>query len=93
MGFSAGGGKALICPGRYPDKFTSAFATASVSSLATRYATIDTDSNPSDRPTIRTRMGNSLTHGATAGTVSYHPAGFPSENGSIENQEAYDARD
>ncbi|MDR2540297.1 MAG: S9 family peptidase [Candidatus Peribacteria bacterium] len=55
MGASGGGGRALVCAGRYPDFFTSVYAAASVSSL-TRWYTIET--NPqinSDRDTMRRR--------------------------------------
>ncbi|MDR0860412.1 MAG: hypothetical protein LBO09_05600 [Candidatus Peribacteria bacterium] len=55
MGASGGGGRALVCAGRYPDMFSSVYASASVSSLTKRY-TIET--NPqinSDRDAMRIR--------------------------------------
>lgn len=88
LGYSAGGGKALLCSGKYPDYFTSVYATASVANLARWYETVNTTSYPADRPAMRERTGNSV----NPGIVTYHPAGFPSVGGSIENQEAYDAR-
>ena len=83
MGLSAAWGKALLCPGRYPDKFTSIFATAAVSSFTKWY-----EMNTGYQPPIRTRMGNSLSP-----WITFHPTGFPSVWGSIMNQEVYDSRD
>lgn len=85
FGFSAGGGKALLCTGRYPDYFTSAFGTASVANMTDWYAL---DASSLYRASIRERVGNSVSSG-----THYQPGGWASVNGSVENQQAYTARD
>jgi len=84
MGFSAAGGKATVCSGRYPDYFTSVYATGGVVNLTRWYETA-----PADRPEMRIRTGNSV----DPGVITYHPAGYSSVDGSVENQEAYSARE
>ena len=85
-GFSAGGGKSLLCSGKYPDLFTTAWSINGVLNLTRWYET--TASHPTDRAEMRERTGNSV-----GGGIEYHPAGFSPVSGSIENQEAYDSRD
>ena len=86
MGYSAAGGKATVCSGRYPDYFTSIYATAGLINITKWYATAIT---PTDPPSCRERVGNSV----NPGVVEYHPAGFPPVDDSIENHEAYVARE
>ena len=83
-GFSAGSGKATVCSGRYPDFFTSISGLNGVNNITRWYETATT---ASDRPEMRERTGNSV-----SAQTEYHPQGYPSVSGSIENQEAYDAR-
>ena len=83
LGASGGGGRALICTGRYPDLFTSIFASVPTANLTRWY---DTATVENDRTLMRTRTGENL-------GVTFHPPGFSSVGGSIENLEAYQARD
>ncbi|MBT4135432.1 LamG domain-containing protein [archaeon] len=60
-GFSAAGGKAGVCPAKYPDLFASSFATGGVLNITKWYTT-----NPSYQVSIEERVGASPTEDSEA---------------------------
>lgn len=87
FGFSGAGGRALMCSGRYPDYFSSVYATGSVASMTGWYLA-NVATSATDRSQMRERTGNSI----NPGVAKYYPTGGETAAGATENQEAYTAR-